>query len=209
MDLDEWHEQAGRAAYAAFSNGLPMVPWDHIAPNARERWREVARAVLAEGKIEVRPSAELAEQQTRDENERLRRSIKGWQQEAATYRDKSEQQESVNAGLRRAYEHACEQRDKYMRRTVEWREKYTNAGVEAELKIQRGWPDFRDTVAELDELRAAFELLPQGLCGNRSDHAPHLHDSDSLGRFWCHADQTQRLPYALERRKDNGNDETN
>lgn len=26
------------------------------------------------------------------------------------------------AGLRRAYDHACQQRDKYMRRTIEWRE---------------------------------------------------------------------------------------
>jgi hypothetical protein len=39
-----------------------------------------------------------------------------------------------------------------------------------------------------------------GLCGDRSDHEPHVHDSTSLGRFFCHADQTKRLPYAMERR---------
>lgn len=33
-----------------------------------------------------------------------------------------DQQERANAELRRAYEHACEQRDKYMRRTAEWRQ---------------------------------------------------------------------------------------
>lgn len=42
--------------------------------------------------------------------------------------------------------------------------------------------------------------LPRGLCGDRFDHAPHLHDSTSLGRFWCEADQSKRLPYALERK---------
>jgi hypothetical protein len=30
--------------------------------------------------------------------------------------------ESQLAGLRRAYDHACEQRDKYQRRTIEWRD---------------------------------------------------------------------------------------
>lgn len=30
--------------------------------------------------------------------------------------------ESQMRGLRRAYDHACEQRDKYMRRTAEWRD---------------------------------------------------------------------------------------
>lgn len=33
-----------------------------------------------------------------------------------------DRQERENAVLRRAYEHACEQRDKYMRRTAEWRQ---------------------------------------------------------------------------------------
>jgi hypothetical protein len=40
------------------------------------------------------------------------------------------------------------------------------------------------------------------LCGNRNDHSPHIHDSGSLGRFWCTADQSTRLPYAAERRRE-------
>lgn len=39
--------------------------------------------------------------------------------------------------------------------------------------------------------------LPSGLCGNREDHEPHVHDSASLGRFYCHADQAKRLPFAM------------
>jgi len=34
--------------------------------------------------------------------------------------------ESQMRGLRRAYDHACEQRDKYMRRTAEWRDAAMN-----------------------------------------------------------------------------------
>lgn len=41
----------------------------------------------------------------------------------AAERDKSESQ---LAGLRRAYDHACEQRDKYMRHTAEWRDAALN-----------------------------------------------------------------------------------
>lgn len=42
---------------------------------------------------------------------------------------------------------------------------------------------------------------PDGLCGNRDDHRPHLHDSPTLGRFWCTADQNRREPYRSERRR--------
>lgn len=42
--------------------------------------------------------------------------------------------------------------------------------------------------------------LPQGLCGNREDHEAHVHDSKSFGMMWCHADQTKRLPFAMEKR---------
>lgn len=42
---------------------------------------------------------------------------------------------------------------------------------------------------------------PDGLCGNRDDHRPHLHDSPTLGRFWCTADQDQREPHRSERRR--------
>lgn len=41
--------------------------------------------------------------------------------------------------------------------------------------------------------------LPHGLCANRSEHAVHVHDSDTLGRFWCMADQGEREPYRSER----------
>lgn len=41
----------------------------------------------------------------------------------------------------------------------------------------------------------------EGLCGNKEDHIPHLHQSKTLGTFWCHADQSQRLPYAAEMRR--------
>jgi hypothetical protein len=47
----------------------------------------------------------------------------------------------------------------------------------------------------------------EGLCGKRDDHLSHLHISTSLGIFWCHADQTQRLPYAAEKRKKVTHDE--
>jgi hypothetical protein len=42
--------------------------------------------------------------------------------------------------------------------------------------------------------------LPQGLCGNRAEHEAHQHDSKSFGLMWCHADQSKRLPYAMEKR---------
>lgn len=41
--------------------------------------------------------------------------------------------------------------------------------------------------------------LPNGLCGDRNDYEPHVHDSTSLGTFWCTADQTDRLPWSREK----------
>lgn len=123
MNLDEWHEQAGRAAYEAMMNrGGPFPTWQQISPGAREQWQNVARAVLAEGKIEVRPSAELAEAATRDENERLIKIARERAEDAQSYRDAADELKSKLNGLRRAYDHACAQRDKYMRRTAEWRD---------------------------------------------------------------------------------------
>lgn len=43
------------------------------------------------------------------------------------------------------------------------------------------------------------QLGPEGLCGDRTEHTPHLHESPSLGRFWCTADQDQREPWRSER----------
>lgn len=42
---------------------------------------------------------------------------------------------------------------------------------------------------------------PDGLCGDRSEHRAHLHESPTLGRFWCTADQSQREPWRSERRR--------
>lgn len=47
-------------------------------------------------------------------------------------------------------------------------------------------------------------LGPEGLCGDRTEHAPHLHESASLGRFWCTADETDREPGRSQRRVDAG-----
>lgn len=44
--------------------------------------------------------------------------------------------------------------------------------------------------------------LKVGLCGNRERHAPHRHDSNTLGPFWCSADESTRLPYAAEVRRE-------
>jgi len=43
--------------------------------------------------------------------------------------------------------------------------------------------------------------LVAGLCGDRREHGAHVHDSASLGRFWCTADQAQREPGRSERRR--------
>jgi hypothetical protein len=53
-------------------------------------------------------------------------------------------------------------------------------------------------VALLDE-SVGTGLEPDGLCGNRDEHVPHLHDSETLGRFWCTADQSHREPGRSER----------
>jgi hypothetical protein len=42
---------------------------------------------------------------------------------------------------------------------------------------------------------------PDGLCADRSEHRAHLHDSSTLGRFWCTADQSRREPWRSERRR--------
>jgi hypothetical protein len=36
------------------------------------------------------------------------------------------------------------------------------------------------------------------LCGTKTDHLSHEHTSESLGVFWCTADQTQREPFRSE-----------
>lgn len=128
MNFDEWYEQAGRGAYAAFTKTLvhDTVPFDDLNEHDQQAWYAVARAVLAEGKIEVRPSTELAEQRTREENERLVKIARERAEDAQSYRDAADKLQSKLAGLRRAYDHSCAQRDKYERRTIEWRESALN-----------------------------------------------------------------------------------
>ena len=45
------------------------------------------------------------------------------------------------------------------------------------------------------------QLGPEGLCADRRPHVPHLHESPSLGRYWCTADEGQREPGRSERRR--------
>jgi hypothetical protein len=42
--------------------------------------------------------------------------------------------------------------------------------------------------------------LPKGLCADRAEHPGHLHQSASLGRFWCTGDPADREPGRSERR---------
>lgn len=41
----------------------------------------------------------------------------------------------------------------------------------------------------------------RGLCASREEHAPHLVTDGSLAPYWCTAKQSERLPYAAERRR--------
>lgn len=45
------------------------------------------------------------------------------------------------------------------------------------------------------------EFVPEGLCANKDDHEPHEHESPTLGKLWCTADQKSRLPFAAENRR--------
>jgi len=45
---------------------------------------------------------------------------------------------------------------------------------------------------------------PDGLCGDRGEHPAHLHESATLGRFWCTARQADREPGRSQRRVDAG-----
>lgn len=54
----------------------------------------------------------------------------------------------------------------------------------------------------LDRAGVGTGAEPDGLCGDRAEHRAHLHESDSLGTFWCTADQDQREPGRSERARD-------
>jgi len=40
----------------------------------------------------------------------------------------------------------------------------------------------------------------EGLCGDKTDHNPHRVEWSTVAQagFWCHADQTKRMPWAGE-----------
>lgn len=80
----------------------------------------------------------------------------------------------------------------------------TNVHEEAQRRIPRellkesGWQRGARREIEADRAR---RNLPHGLCPDRDDHEAHVHESATLGTFWCTADQTTRLPYAAEARR--------
>lgn len=43
--------------------------------------------------------------------------------------------------------------------------------------------------------------VPKGLCGDRSDHLPHVKETGSLAPFICSANQDDREPMRSERRR--------
>ena len=63
-----------------------------------------------------------------------------------------------------------------------------------------------DMLQVMDEVAAtAIEhpetILPKGLCPIRTDHHQHEVNSRTLGRFWCHADQSKREPWASQQKQ--------
>lgn len=69
-------------------------------------------------------------------------------------------------------------------------------------KLEREWPLLHRALTRLvEEKRQPKKPIPEGLCGDREDHEPHEHLSDSLGLFHCHADQERRLPYFLDKQR--------
>jgi hypothetical protein len=83
----------------------------------------------------------------------------------------------------------------------------SRAGMERLADVQRRDVLIRTSAQALvDWLDLQVDVIgtgeePDGLCDDRDDHRPHLHDSPTLGRFWCTADQDQREPYRSERRR--------
>jgi ABC-type nickel/cobalt efflux system permease component RcnA len=91
--------------------------------------------------------------------------------------------------------------------TVFWLVTIIDGLIDTTMEIRQSRRDQEAFDAHLAAHEAAHEAvlrghnLPQGLCGDREEHEPHRHDSSSLGVFWCSADETQRLPFAAERRR--------
>jgi hypothetical protein len=64
--------------------------------------------------------------------------------------------------------------------------------------VSNRWPPI--TVSVMDLLTALDDVVgtgeePDGLCADRSEHRAHLHDSRTLGSFWCTAQRAAaRVP---------------
>lgn len=58
-----------------------------------------------------------------------------------------------------------------------------------------------DVDDESDTTDVTSTMSQLGLCGIREDHEPHAVSTGSLSPYWCHADQSHRLPYAAEQRR--------
>jgi hypothetical protein len=73
--------------------------------------------------------------------------------------------------------------------------------VDAVVRVVRlARVDLRDGRVILNEVVGTGHE-PDGLCADRSEHRAHLHESRTLGRFWCTADQSRREPWRSERRR--------
>lgn len=150
-----------------------------------DRIEHAARAAWETFSTEVGHDSELWRHQNTERQERWRKIARAVLQYVEPT-EEIKRLESQLAGLRRAYDHERLQAEKYMRRAIEWRDAALNGTAVTVACTGCGSCDY---CAE----------FPRGLCGNRDDHAPHLHDSAGLGRFWCDADQSKRLPFAMER----------
>lgn len=81
-----------------------------------------------------------------------------------------------------------------------------NAGIPDDVDVMGTLPEFPIHWArgnpeysnKLLGLQVHHPDEPEGLCGDRGDHAPHIHHSPTLGSFWCTADQSQREPFRSE-----------
>lgn len=57
----------------------------------------------------------------------------------------------------------------------------------------------KDAYAAGLRVKAQDDALSHGLCADREAHRPHVHDSATLGTFWCTANQHDREPGRSDR----------
>lgn len=95
--------------------------------------------------------------------------------------------------VRVALRHEMERQEGVRQPSPAWKDVHTSA---ADVLVKLQDPANR---SEVDDKPKA------GLCGNREDHEPHIHRSTVSGNdIYCHADQSRRLPYAMERKGNHG-----